>query len=535
MQDTPTHPSANPSITDTNHRPRIQREAIKKIVHEKVVLNAGYINGEWSIIEPSNQPTQPIEAEQELSNQHGLHPLYDPSMGAVIASTRLCDQSHVDRAAHAAANAFATWSQTSVSERADYLEAIASAMQAQFDTLVGLSVLNNGKPIEEATIDVSDAIACYRYYANLLTTQHTQPSQPNTTQIATNETGIRLLKTYAPVGVCALIVPWNFPMVTTAWKLAPALAAGCTVLLKPSELTLLPELLLGNILTEIGLPKGVVNILPGGATVGTAMTQHPLIDKVSFTGSNGVGEQVMVQAASGIKDISLELGGKSAIVVRADADVQTACELIIGGIFSNAGQICSATSRLLVHADIAEALFEQLKIATENLTIGDGFDPDTQMGPVVSERQQQQVQKYFAIATSENLTCLTGGSLLQRQGYFVSPTIYIEVPTDSRLWQEEIFGPVLVCHTFRDDAKAIDLANDSQFALAASVVSQDEAVALSMAMQIQAGHIWINEQQIVVPEAGWGGFKQSGIGRELGTDGLAAYQKSKHILLPKAD
>lgn len=496
--------------TDTNS---LTREMATQTVRDDVILNAAYIEGNWVTIEASDTG---FDSE---------HALYDPNSGEVIATTRLCSAEHVESAVNAAVTAYASWSQTSASERAHYLNAIADTMTQQFDTLVGLSVLNNGKPIEEAKIDVSDAIACYRYYAQLIIKQETWA------EVETNEADIRLLKTYAPVGVCALIVPWNFPMVTTAWKLAPALASGCTVVLKPSEVTLLPELMLGNILSAIDLPKGVVNILPGAAEVGAAMTSHPLIDKVSFTGSNAVGEKVMNQASKGIKDISLELGGKSAIIVCADADIEYACDLIIGGIFTNAGQICSATSRLLVHQDIADALFERLKTKTENLSIGDGFDTDTQMGPLVSEQQLNQVKKYFDIAMIENLECLTGGKVLARAGYFVTPTIYRHVPVTSQLWTEEVFGPVLVSNTFIEDLDAIRLANDSKFALAATIVSNDENAALKMALQIQAGHIWINEQQIVLPQAGWGGFKQSGIGRELGIDGLSAYQKSKHVLL----
>ncbi|WP_131669567.1 aldehyde dehydrogenase family protein [Psychrobacter pygoscelis] len=503
---------------------QLTREGISQVVASEIKLNSAFIDGEWVDLG--------VSTEEEAA-------LYDPNSGDVIAQTALCSADHVDLAAQAASAALAPWSQTTGAQRASYLNALADAMQQQFDTLVGLSVLNNGKPIAEAQIDVSDAIACYRYYAKLAAAQLAQ------TTVATNEPGIRLYKSLEPIGVCALIVPWNFPMVTTAWKLAPALAAGCTVLLKPSEVTLLPELMLGNILSNLsnmGFPKGVVNILPGAAAVGAAMTRHPLIDKVSFTGSNGVGEKVMAQAAIGAKDISLELGGKSAIIVRADADIDAACELIIGGIFTNAGQICSATSRLIVHQDIAQALYQQLKAKTMQLTIGDGFAEATQMGPLVSAAQLSQVRKYFAIAKDEQLECLVGGensgdnnhseASLPDSGYFVAPTIYTDVPTSSRLWQEEIFGPVLVTTTYQHDDEAIQLANDSNYALAATLVSADEEKALAMAARVRAGHIWINEQQIVLPEAGWGGFKQSGIGRELGEDGLAAYQKSKHILLP---
>lgn len=494
----------------------ITRDVAKQLTKTKVVLNAAYIDGHWEAITPSST----------IDNENNLHSLYDPNSGEVIATTQLCTKIHVDAAVNAASRALPLWSQTTVSERARYLNAIADAMEQQCHELIALSVLNNGKPIEEAKMDVSDAIACYRYYANLIVEQSTW------FEVSTLESGVRLLKTFAPIGVCALIVPWNFPMVTTSWKLASSLAAGCTVVLKPSEVTLLPELILGNILSAIGLPKGVVNILPGAAEVGTAMTSHTLVDKVSFTGSNGVGEKVMSQAAKGVKDISLELGGKSAIIIRADADIAAACEIIIGGIFTNAGQMCSATSRLLVHQDIAEPLYQKLKEYTQSIHVSDGFDPMTQMGPLVSQQQLQQIEKYFNIAIEENLDCLIGGTVLDRSGYFACPTIYTNVTTSSRLWQEEIFGPVLVSTTFKDDEEAIQLANDSLFALASTIVSSDEQVALEMVLQIKAGHFWINEQQILLPQAGWGGFKQSGIGRELGSDGLSAYQKSKHVILP---
>ena len=513
-------------MMETINSKGITRQSAIQTVQDEVMLNAAYINGDWVAIEASTADSKQTNADEMGSDETNNYALYDSHSGDIITTTRLCTQAHVDTAVNAASQAYPSWSQTTVDERAGYLNAIADTMEQQFDTLVGLSVLNNGKPIEEAKIDVSDAIACYRYYANLIIKQATL------SEVLTSESSIRLLKTYAPVGICSLIVPWNFPMVTTAWKVAPAIAAGCTVILKPSEVTLLPELMLGNILSEVGLPKGVVNILPGAAEVGAAMTSHPLIDKVSFTGSNVIGEKVMTQAAKGIKDISLELGGKSAIVVCADVDIDYACDLIIGGIFTNAGQICSATSRLLVHEDIAQPLFETLRAKTESLKIGDGFAVDTQMGPMVSEQQLNQVKKYFDIAVNENLECLTGGEIVEGSGYFATPTIYTDVPVTSQLWIEEIFGPVLVCKTFTEKAEAIALANDSKFALAASIVSADETQALEIALQIQAGHIWINEQQIVLPETGWGGFKQSGIGRELGVDGLSAYQKSKHILLP---
>lgn len=530
----------------------ISQNTALNCIQQEMQLNSMFINGEWQkIIEKSTEES----TDEQTQN---IQTLINPATTEILATCRLATEADVDAAVQAAHTAWQSWKTTTGVERATYLEAIANAMQAKFNQLVSLSVINNGKPIAEASIDIQDAIACYRYYATLAkqlpTKQMIDANQVTINAEAANDW--QLYRVDEPIGVCALITPWNFPLVTTAWKLAPALAAGCTVVLKPSELTLLPELMMGNLIAEAGLPAGVVNILPGNAQVGSAMTSHPLVDKVSFTGSNAVGEKVMMQAAKTVKNISLELGGKSAIVVRQDADIEQACDIIIGGIFYNAGQVCSATSRLLVHSDIADSLYNALKQKIDSINIGSGFDNNTQMGPLISEQQYQQVQRYFKLAEAEGLSCLTGGTVIfstnthlpknaelkdtqlknnqLQAGYFVAPTVYINTPTTSQLWQQEIFGPVLVSCTFNTDAEAIELANDSDYALAATVVSADVQQAWSLAQQIRAGHIWINEQQIVLAESGWGGFKHSGIGRELGREGLAAYLGSKHILLPKA-
>lgn len=483
---------------------------LTRLIH----LDSVYINGEW-------RPATGI-----------AYDLYNPATAQVIATTHLASEAEMQLAVESARNAFASWSMTPPKQRADYLLAIADAMQQRFDDLVELVVLNNGKPKKEAQIDIQDAIDCYRYYADLASKL---PEKQNIDLSATTfDTDLELVKLEEPIGVCACITPWNFPLVTTSWKLAPALAAGCTVILKPSEVILLPELVMGDILLASKLPKGVVNILPADGDVSAKLTAHPDIDKISFTGSNKVGQLVMAQAAKDSKSVSLELGGKSAIIVREDADLDHACEYIIGGIFTNAGQMCSATSRLLVHQAIAEALLVKLKEKVQALTIGNGNDTSTDMGPIVNAKQYQQAISYLKVAEAEGLKLLTGGKpITKQQGYYLAPTIYYDVPTTSRLWKEETFAPILACMTFSRDDEAVQLTNDSEFGLVNTIITQDKATAWQMAKQIRVGHVWINTPQIVIAQSGWGGFKQSGIGRELGEDGLSNYLASKHIMLPK--
>jgi betaine-aldehyde dehydrogenase len=455
-------------------------------------------------------------------------PAHDPASEEVIAAVAAGAAPDVDRAVRAARAALAGWRARSGSERAAYLRAMAQAMHARAEQLAALSARNNGKPLAEARIDIADAAATYEYYAGLAQQLDARQEAP-VSLAAAGYSGYTRLE---PVGVAALIVPWNFPLTTSAWKVAPALAAGCTVVLKPSEVTPLPELELGAIAQAIGLPDGVLNIVNGSGTeVGAHLCAHPLVDKISFTGSNRVGEAVMAQAAKQIKRVSLELGGKSPMIVFDDADLSQAVEWILGGIFYNCGQVCSATSRLLVQAGIAPKLLEQLKVAAEALKLGDAFAPDVNMGPLTSANQLATVLRYIERGRSEGLKLLTGGRRATQfsRGWFVEPTIFTEVPTDSALWREEIFGPVLCVRTFATEADAIALANDSDFGLGAGIISADGARARRVARLLDAGHIWINSLQLVFPESSWGGFKRSGIGRELGPWGLAAYTEIKHV------
>ncbi|MGY6563137.1 MAG: aldehyde dehydrogenase family protein [Halomonadaceae bacterium] len=458
-------------------------------------------------------------------------PVMDPYREVVIAEVSAGHPDDVDDAVAAAQRALPAWRALSGAERADYLERFADALARRRDELVRLSSSNNGKVLAEAGIDLDDAIACYRYYAG----QARELDQRQGRLVELEMAGVEARCYHDPVGVVGLITPWNFPLVTSAWKLAPALAAGCTAVLKPSEVTPLPERALAEIALEIGLPTGVLNLLFGdGVGIGAPLAAHPGIDKVSFTGSNRVGEAVMHAAAERTADVSLELGGKSPILVMEDADPEQAADWVMAGIYFNAGQICSATSRLLVHEAIAEPLYAELASRIDALTLGDPQTEGTDMGPLTSARQRENVLAYLAVAEREGLRAVRDAShrQLPAKGYFVAPTLLRDVPTTSRLWQEEIFGPVLCARSVASEAEAIELANASDFGLAATVVCADRQRAVRIGRQLQAGSVWLNGEQLVLPETGWGGFKRSGIGRELGPWGLSAYLAVKHLVGP---
>ncbi len=458
-------------------------------------------------------------------------PVTNPYREEVIAEVTVGDPADVDSAVAAARRALPAWRASSGAERAVYLEGFAEALTRRRDELIRLSSTNNGKVLAEAGIDLDDAIACYRYYAR----QARELDQRQGRLVELERDGIEARCYHDPVGVVGLITPWNFPLVTSAWKLAPALAAGCTVVLKPSEVTPLPERALAEIALEVDLPAGVLNLLFGdGEGIGAPLAAHPGVDKVSFTGSNRVGEAVMRAAAERTADVSLELGGKSPILVMEDADPEQAADWVMAGIYFNAGQICSATSRLIAHEAIADRLYDALAVRIDALVLGNPLEDMTDMGPLTSARQRENVQAYLAIAEGERLRAVRDAShrTLPQRGYFVAPTLYRDVPTHSRLWREEIFGPVLCARSVASEEEAIELANDSDFGLAATVVSGDGERARRVGRQLQAGSVWLNSEQLVLPETGWGGFKRSGIGRELGPWGISAYLAVKHLVGP---
>lgn len=481
---------------------------------------------------PSIRESLFIDGAWRLATGANTLTAIDPATEDILGEVASASVEDVDRAVSAARGAFSAWSQRSGADRARYLRALAAHMHEHAEAFAVLAARNNGKPLVEARIDIGDAIATYKYYATLAEQLDARQNAP----VELGDADFTAITRFEPMGVVALIIPWNFPFVTTAWKLAAALAAGCTVVLKPSEISPLIELELGRIAQAIGLPSGVLNIVSGAGEVGSALNNHPDIDKVSFTGSNRVGEQIMVCAAGHIRNISLELGGKSPIIVFEDADIENAVEYIIAGIFFNCGQMCSATSRMLVQKKIAHKLIDELKKRTEKIKIGNSLTEGVEMGPLASAKQLKTVLNYLKTAQSEGLTLLTGGKkpLNFQRGYFIEPTIFVDVPITSVLWREEIFGPVLCIRRFDSEEEAIALANDSEFGLVAGVITSDDARAERVATALQAGYIWINSEQVVFPETSWGGFKRSSIGRELGPWGLDAYLEIKHVIKSKA-
>ena len=462
------------------------------------------------------------------SQQTDLLNVINPSTGESFSQINVASAGDVDQAVTAAANIFPHWRTTSGQERAGYLNGFATGLKNRFDDLVELQMLNSGKPKQEAQIDVNDAVSTFEYYAGLA--QQLEQRQGEAVELA--DDNLNGQTRYEPIGPVGMIVPWNFPLVTSAWKIAPALAAGCTVVLKNSEVTPLIELVYADIAQEIDLPAGVLNIFTGAVEAGVALTADDRLRKISFTGSNAVGAQVMAAVSSRCLPLSLELGGKSPIVVLADADLEQAVECIMAGIFFNCGQMCSATSRLIIDEKITPQVIEKLIDRTSSLTVGAPLESEIDMGPMTFRSQFSKVQQYFEKAKSDGLICLTGGNADKSNGgYFVEPTIYMDVPVNNRVWREEIFGPVLAIKTFKNESQAIQLANDSNYALVATLVSRDVEKAEKLAAQIDGGHLWINSPQIIFPNTAWGGFRASGIGRELGPWGLSAYQGVKHLTI----
>ncbi|MCW3479646.1 aldehyde dehydrogenase family protein [Neisseriaceae bacterium JH1-16] len=456
----------------------------------------------------------------------------DPATGRVIAQVSGGDAAAIDTAARAAKRAFPAWKRTPARQRGELLRAIARAVEAERERLVALQMQCNGKPRFEAELDVGDVVATFDYYADCCAAGTGLSGNPVTLPDAAFAASVR----FEPVGPVGLIVPWNFPMVTSAWKLAPALAAGCTVVLKPSELTPLTEIELVKIAQQAGLPDGVLNLVCGaGPEVGAALVAHPAIAKLSFTGSNKVGQAVMVSAAERVARVSLELGGKSALIVLDDADLDQAVSLALGGAFFNAGQMCSATSRILVARALYPDFIERFRAAAEALKVA-GPDAGAEMGPLISRAQQQRVLGFIEQGLAEGGLLLSDGRrhAQRSDGYFIGPTVFTDLSTDSVLWREEIFGPVACVRSFSDDAEAIALANDSDFGLVATIVGGDVGRTEQVAAELEVGLVWINSPQVIFPHTAWGGFKQSGIGRELGPWGLRAFQEIKHVVASAA-
>jgi betaine-aldehyde dehydrogenase len=474
------------------------------------VMNGVYINGAW-------------RAGQDVLE------VINPATEETLAQVSVGDASAVAQAVDAASAAFIGWSQSTGRERGALLRKVAQGVSEQREPLMRVQSRNSGKPLFEAGIDVDDVIATFEYYAGLA--EALDAEQDSAVALPSDAFSARLRR--EPCGVVGLIVPWNFPMVTTAWKLAPALAAGCCVVLKPSEVTPLAELQLARIIAGAGFPAGVFNLVCGtGLAVGAPLAAEPRVAKISFTGSNAVGVQVMQRAAETVKGVSLELGGKSSLLVLEDADLDLALELACGGGFFNAGQMCSATSRVLVADSLADEFLQRLTARAEGIRVADPFAEDVEMGALINHAQYQRVLAHIQRGVQDGARLLCGGERPAHlaKGYFIRPTLFTDVPLDSALWQQEIFGPVLCVRRFTTEDEAIALANDSDFGLVASVVSRNGEAAERVANALQAGTVWINAPQVIFAQTAWGGYKQSSIGRELGPWGLAAFQEIKHVI-----
>lgn len=474
--------------------------------------NQLYINGQW--LTPKNGRT--------FSS-------IDPSNEQEIAQVAAASVEDAELAVQAARQAFdqTDWSQQP-KQRAVYLRAIAQEIRQQLDQLAEIEVRDNGKPLPEAVWDIQDAADCFDFYADLAE----QLVENQDEQIPLSDERFSSVVCKEAVGVACAIIPWNYPLLMAAWKVAPALAAGCTLILKPAEATSLTAMELGRIAEKVGLPAGVLNIVTGiGSEIGPYLTAHPEIDKVAFTGSVPIGKQIMQSAAHSVKNLSLELGGKSAFIIFADSDLDAAVEWIMFGIFWNQGQVCSATSRVLVEQAIYPELLKRLAEAAQKIKIGQGLEADVKLGPLVNAKQYQQVMNAIQQGKQDGVTLMSGGKRPAHlaQGYYVEPTIFMDVPVEHPLWTDEIFGPVVAIRAFETEQEAIQLANQSIFGLAGAVMSKDMARCQRVAGKLRAGIIWINCSQPTFTEAPWGGYKQSGIGRELGIWGLENYLEIKQI------
>ena len=453
-------------------------------------------------------------------------PTVNPTTGEQICQVGEADAADVDKAVAAARTAFnGPWRfKLSAAERGNLLNRLADLIEQNADELARLEALDNGKPYKVAkAADLPMTIACYRYYAGWA-----DKIQGKTIPISGDYFCYTRLE---PVGVVGQIIPWNFPLLMQAWKLGPALAAGNTVILKPAEQTPLTALRVGELIVQAGFPEGVVNILPGyGPTAGAAIAWHHDVDKVAFTGSTEVGHLIMEAAAKkNLKRVTLELGGKSPNIVFADADMDQAIEGAHFALFFNQGQCCCAGSRLFVEAKAYDEFVEKSVERAKKRTVGDPFDPKTEQGPQVDNIQFEKVMGYIDSGKKEGAKLLTGGNRVGNRGFFIEPTVFADVKDDMKIAKEEIFGPVMSIMKFKDIEEVVDRANRTEYGLAAAVWTRDVGKAHAIANRVRAGTVWVNCYDVFDAAAPFGGFKQSGMGRELGPDALDHYTDVKNV------
>jgi len=455
----------------------------------------------------------------------------NPFNQEVIAVVARAGAEDVRNAVKAARKAFdeGPWPRMSREERSALLKAVSDKINEKTKDLVALEVADSGSTIRKAKEDIYLSARSMNYFSKLATLEMTEPieglGKPGFSQN---------FLAREPIGVVGAIIPWNFPLKMAIWKLGPALAAGNTVVLKPSELTPCTAMELAAIFHEIGLPRGVVNIVPGfGEDAGEEIVKSPLVDKISFTGSTAVGKKVMALAAGNLKKVTLECGGKSANIVLDDADLDLAVDGAMYAIFYHQGQCCEAGTRLLLPSSLSKAFMEKLLAKTKRLVLGDPANPATDLGPVISRRQQERILEYIEKGKKEGAVLATGGTAptdtALLKGFFIQPTIFAAVKNSMTIAREEIFGPVLSVIEYQTDEEAIALANDSIYGLGGGVWSKDRERALRVARQLRTGTVWINEWHLISEKAPFGGYKQSGVGREFGIEGLKEYTELKHI------
>jgi betaine-aldehyde dehydrogenase len=471
-----------------------------------------YIAGKWT-------------AAADDSTSQAINP-FDASPLETVAEATAAD---VEAAVAAAREAFdaGPWRRTTVTERAARLGKIADLLQQDREELARTESLDTGKTLNEARADVDDATAVFRYYAGIAGSHAgrvVDPGRPNVTSRITHE----------PVGVCALITPWNYPLLQISWKLAPALAAGNTAVIKPSELTPLSTVALMGLCEEADVPPGVVNLLLGqGGTVGQALVAHPSVDLISFTGGLATGEKIMAAAAHGVRRVALELGGKNPNIVFADTDFDTVVDNALTAAFLHSGQVCSAGARLIVQDALHDSFVAELAARADRIRLGSGLDPDAECGPLISAAHRAKVERYIELGRSEGAELLAGGrrpdSPELARGFFLRPTVFAGCRREMAVVQDEVFGPVVTVERFGTEEEAIRLGNDTSYGLAGAVWTSDAGRAERVAGALRHGTVWINDYHPYLPQAEWGGFGRSGIGRELGPSGLEEYQERKHI------
>ncbi|OIJ67360.1 aldehyde dehydrogenase family protein [Streptomyces mangrovisoli] len=452
-----------------------------------------------------------------------------PADGSLVATAAEATRPDTEAAIAAARRAFDTgpWPRTPERERGDLLLRTADIVERDAKEFARAESLDTGKRLVESEYDVADAVACLRYYGGIAATSAGRV-------IDTGRADALSRVVYEPVGVCALITPWNYPLLQATWKLAPALLAGNTVVLKPSELTPSTAVLAMKALAEAGLPAGAANLVLGaGPAAGAPLCTHPAVDMVSFTGGLATGRQVMAAAAATVKKVALELGGKNPNVVFADADFDTAVDFALTAVFLHSGQVCSAGARLVVQDSLHDALVEEIVRRARRIRLGGPFDPDAETGPLISARHREKVESYVVAGIAEGAMLRCGGERpadpALAGGFYYPPTVLDACTQDMSVVHEESFGPVLTVETFRDEDDAVRIANDTHYGLAGAVWTQDAGRAQRVAGRLRHGTVWINDYHPYVPQAEWGGFGHSGVGRELGPTGLDEYREPKHI------